>query len=864
MLQCSRSMTDARTAYNPAEIEPKVQRFWAESDAYRTRDDPQEQNDKRLYVLDMFPYPSGEGLHVGHPLGYTGADIYARYQRLRGFAVLHPMGWDAFGLPAENTAIKLKTHPRTLVAKNVARFKEQLQRIGLSYDWSREINTTDPEYYAWTQWIFLKLFHLGLAYEAQVLINWCPSCMTGLANEEVVDGNCERCGTRVTKRGLRQWLLRITKYADRLLRDLDDLDWPEGIKELQRNWIGRSEGTEIQFPISNFQFPIPVFTTRADTLFGATYVVLAPEHPLVASFLEAPNSTSHITNADEVRKYIEQAQAKSDLERTALEKEKTGVPLAGVLAVNPVNGEEIPVWVADYVLASYGTGAIMAVPAHDERDFAFAQKHGLPIRTVVISTDVFASGAPEPGRSSVRGGAKQSPRKDEPPSEAFTDDGVLVNSGEFAGLSSAAAREKITAWLAERKLGQKTVNYKLRDWVFSRQRYWGEPIPIVHCENCGVVPVPEEQLPVLLPDVERYEPTGTGESPLAAIESWVNTTCPQCGKPAKRETNTMPQWAGSCWYFLRFLDPKNAREPWSWEAVERWMPVDMYVGGAEHAVLHLLYARFWVKALYDAGYLPTQEPFQRLRNQGTMLGADGQKMSKSRGNIVTTDEVIEQYGADTLRTYEMFMAPFDTVRPWDPRSVAGAHRFLRRVWQIGLGLASSVRGQASHHARPTTPDSVRRALHKLIKKVGEDIEAFKFNTAIAAMMEFLNLAEKEGIDRDDGKTFLVVLSPFAPHIAEALWQYLETGNWRLEAGNQSVTQQVWPVYDPAFTVDEQATLVVQVNGRPRDQIVLPRDSADADVRAAAERSEKVQKWVAGKTIARVVVVKNRLINFVTR
>lgn len=876
-------MLSGRDPYTPAELEPRVQRFWKEADVYRTLDDTATPREKRCYVLDMFPYPSGEGLHVGHVEGYTASDIYARYLRMRGYDVLHPMGWDAFGLPAENAAIQQKTHPRKLVEKNVARFREQLQRVGFSYDWSREIITTDPDYYRWTQWIFLKLFHLGLAYEAQVLINWCPSCKTGLANEEVVDGGCERCGTQVTKRGLRQWLLRITKYADRLLRDLDQLDWPAGIQELQRNWIGRSEGTEVVFQIPDSRLQIPVFTTRADTLFGATYLVLAPEHPLVGELL---GQESCIKNQGNVRRYIEEARGKSDLERTALEQEKTGVPLVGVMAVNPVNAEAIPVWVADYVLASYGTGAIMAVPAHDERDFAFAKKYGLPIRRVVQPSAVIASGAgggakQSPGRTaggiaSAPAPAEQwlEPRQDDL-AGAFVDDGILVNSGEFTSLSSAEARDRITEWLKERGSGRSAVNYKLRDWVFSRQRYWGEPIPMIHCDACGVVPVPEDQLPVLLPDVDTYEPTGTGESPLAAIESWVRTTCPQCGKPARRETNTMPQWAGSCWYFLRFLEPANEKEFVSWAAVERWMPVDLYIGGAEHAVLHLLYARFWVKALSDAGYVPLEEPFQRLRNQGTILGPDGQKMSKSRGNVVNPDDIIAQYGADTLRLYEMFLGPLESVKPWDPKAVPGAYRFLRRVWRLGSDLGSGVRGRESHDPRPLTPDSVRRALHRLIKKVGEDIEALKFNTAIAAMMEFVNLAEKEGIGREDFKTFLIVLSPFAPHLAEELWQKLEAGGWRLEAGGGripgsriqfpgSITQQVWPTYDPTLVEETEVTVIVQVDGRVRDEVRVPRDADEATVRAAAENRAKARTWLQGKQLARVVFVKNRLLNFVTR
>ncbi|TSC72024.1 MAG: leucyl-tRNA synthetase [Parcubacteria group bacterium Gr01-1014_38] len=813
--------------YRPEEIEPRVQALWEKLGVFRTHDDAREPNEKRLYCLDMFPYPSGEGLHVGHVEGYTATDIYSRYMRMRGFDVLHPMGWDAFGLPAENAAIKQKTHPRTLVEKNVARFTEQLKRLGFSYDWSREIDTTDPAYYRWTQWIFLKLYHLGLAYEAEVPINWCPKDKTGLANEEVIDGKCERCGTPVTKRNLRQWLLRITKYADRLLRDLDQLDWPEGIKELQRNWIGKSEGTEVIFRAKaagsrQRAAEIPLFTTRADTLFGATYVVLAPEHPLVEK-ITVPKQRAA------VQRYVEKTRAKSDLERTALKQEKTGVD-TGAKAVNPVNGEEIPIWVAEYVLASYGTGAIMAVPAHDERDFVFATEFKLPIREVV---------RPEHEQ-------RRTPKK---LTAAFVDDGLLVDSGECTGLPSADARKKITAWLETKELGKKSVQYKVRDWVFSRQRYWGEPIPIVHCEKCGAVPVPEEQLPVLLPDVESYEPTGTGESPLAAIAEWVQTSCPKCGKPAKRETNTMPQWAGSCWYFLRFCDPKNSEAAWSWEALERWMPVDLYVGGAEHAVLHLLYARFWMKALYDGGYLPIEEPFAKLRNQGIVLGPDGQKMSKSRGNVVNPDDIVAQYGADTLRLYEMFLGPLDAGKPWDPKSVPGVHRFLKRVWRIGEAVRSEKQAASG--------DEVRRALHRLVKKVGEDVEALKFNTAIAAMMGFLNLSESEdGVSVEDFKTFLRVLSPFAPHIAEALWQKLGEGD--------PIAVQPWPAYEPALIEEDTVQIVVQVDGKVRDQITMPRGASEADVRAAAERSGKVQRWLKGqkRRIKKVIVVPDRLVNFV--
>lgn len=824
-------MPEAADDYRPEDIEPRVQALWEQQDVFRTRDDAKEPNEKRVYCLDMFPYPSGEGLHVGHVEGYTATDIYSRYLRMHGFDVLHPMGWDAFGLPAENAAIKQKTHPRKLVEKNVQRFTEQLKRLGFSYDWSREINTTDPEYYTWTQWIFLKLFHLGLAYEADVPIHWCPKDKTGLANEEVIDGKCERCGTPVEKRNLRQWMLRITKYADRLLRDLDQLDWPEGIKELQRNWIGRSEGAELEFLLRGVpgqedgKHKVKVFTTRPDTLFGATCIAISAE--LAREWMNIGWKAD-----DTVKTFIEKTLAENAKRSVEDVPARDGI-FAGMTAENPVNNERIPVWVANYVLSGYGTGALMAVPAHDERDFEFARKFDLPIREVIRPEGKEAHGEP---------------------TEAFVGEGILVNSGEFTGLPSAEAREKITAWLEEHGLGKRSVQYKLRDWVFSRQRYWGEPIPIVHCETCGVVPVPEEQLPVLLPDVESYEPTGTGESPLAVITDWVNTTCPKCEKPAKRETNTMPQWAGSCWYFLRFCDPHNTKEPWSWEALERWMPVDLYVGGAEHAVLHLLYARFWMKALYDGGYMPLEEPFQKLRNQGIVLGPDGQKMSKSRGNVVNPDEIVAEYGADTLRLYEMFLGPLEMGKPWNPRAILGVHRFLKRVWLVGR-VAATMKSEGKDRNKKTG-DVVQKALHRLIRKVGDDIEALKFNTAIAALMDFANLMIQEGIAEKELRQFLVVLSPFAPHIAEELWRRFDD--------KSLVFQQSWPEFRSEFLEEDTVQIVVQVNGKVRDQLTMPRDASEEDVRAAAERGEQVQKWLSGKSIANVVVVKNRLINFVTK
>lgn len=864
---------------------------------------------KPLYVLDMFPYPSGDGLHVGHVEGYTATDIYSRYMRMRGHEVLHPMGWDAFGLPAENTAIKKQVHPRALVERNISRFRDQCDAMGYSYDWSHEINTTDPSYYKWTQWIFLKLFKMGLAYEADAPINWCPSCKTGLANEEVEGGVCERCGAAVEEKLMRQWMLRITKYADRLLEDLDGLDWPEGIKELQRNWIGRSEGVEISFPLFENGEEITVFTTRPDTLFGATYLVLAPEHPMVSKL--------RYKNKKEVDAYIQSSAKKTEQERTAEVKEKTGVCLEGISVKHPATGEPLPVWVADYVLASYGTGAVMAVPAHDDRDFAFAYTHDLPVKQVVLPKNavytVIEQSLPKdvieklsefgdvnvlrkdaewgrffsvhvpiedengflqmleknlrldspdggawyadsmgttnmavfPGmhfQAASRAGMQrfvEHGRKAGIPDDqldvhpsAYVEEGILANSSQFDGQESEQAKESIIAFLEKEGKGKRSVRYKLRDWVFSRQRYWGEPIPLVHCDTCGVVPVPEKNLPVLLPEVEKYEPTGTGESPLAAIDDWVNTPCPRCGKPARRETNTMPQWAGSCWYFLRFLNPHNSEVPWEWEAVEKWMPVDLYVGGAEHAVLHLLYARFWVKALFDGGYIPIEEPFMTLRNQGMILGPDGQKMSKSRGNIISPDEIVGKYGADTLRLYEMFLGPLEADKPWDTDAISGPHKFLQRVMRL---------------KEKTTDDGEISAtsslLHRLIKKVGDDIESLKFNTAIAEMMKFVNEAESIGITPDACDTFLTVLSPFAPQTA-------------------GTREEAWPDYDEELIQEDTVTIPVQINGRVRGDVTVPSDADEGLVRKAAERNEAIQKWLSGKTPRRVVFVPGRLINYV--
>ncbi|WNG37892.1 leucine--tRNA ligase [Archangium violaceum] len=797
----------------------------------------------KAYILDMFPYPSGAGLHVGHPEGYTATDILSRFRRMQGWNVLHPMGWDAFGLPAENYAIKTGVHPAKTTAAAIATFKRQIRAIGLSYDWSREISTADPSYYRWTQWIFLRLFERGLAYQADVPINWCPSCRTGIANEEVHNGGCERCGTTVERRAMRQWMLRITRYADRLVDDLDGVDWPDSTLSMQRNWIGRSPGAEIDF--ASPAGPIKVFTTRPDTVFGTTYLVLAPEHPLVEALTTSAQKAA-------VEDYRQQARRKSDLERTDLAKEKTGV-FTGTHATNPATGQPVPVWIADYVLTGYGTGAIMAVPAHDTRDHAFAKKFGLPIIEV------------------VKGGRDVQ-------EEAFTEEGVATGSPPIDGLPTAEAKKKIIPWLEQKGAGKAAVSYRLRDWVFSRQRYWGEPIPIIHCKGAcgGPVAVPEEQLPVMLPDVERYEPTGTGESPLAAIRSWVETKCPKCGGPGERETDTMPNWAGSCWYFLRFIDPKNERAPFDPELVKAWMPVDVYIGGAEHAVLHLLYARFWHKFLYDLGLLSVKEPFLKLRHQGMVLAysyqdergayhpydsvdfstdpptlkgggklvAQIEKMSKSRGNVVNPEEVIQKYGADGLRLYEMFMGDFEEAKPWDVRAIQGVARFLSRAWRIV---------DEWEPAKAPTEDTHLRLRHATIKAVGERIESFKFNTAISALMEYSS-ALGQGATRADLETFVLLLCPFAPHLAEAAWERL---------GNKPfASTQPWPTYDAALTVNETLEVAVQVNGKLRGTFVVPRDSDEALLQQRALELEAVKRHIEGKSVRRVIVVKGRLVNVV--
>ena len=798
------------TSYNHEEIENKWQKKWEEDELYRT----QESTDKeKCYVLDMFPYPSGEGLHVGHPKGYIATDIYSRYKRMSGYNVLHPMGWDAFGLPAENFALKNKVHPREAVEKNIARFKEQLSVIGFSYDWEREINTTDPKYYKWTQWIFLKLFEKGLAYESNEPINWCPKCLTGLANEDLEGSECERCGTVVEKKPIRQWVLRITDYAEKLLEDIEGLDWPESIKESQRNWIGKSEGAEISFKIlaSGFQGEVKVFTTRPDTLFGATYLVFAPEHGLLK------NNELGITNYEEVQKYIKDTEKKSDLDRQKDEKDKTGVELKGIKALNPANNEEIPVYIADYVLSGYGTGAIMAVPAHDERDFEFAKKFDLPIQEVVSCGNVL--------------------------NEAFDGEGLLVNSGGFDGLKNEEAKEKITKEVG----GKMKVTYRLRDWVFSRQRYWGEPIPIIHCDSCGPVAVPEKDLPVVLPEVEHYEPTGTGESPLASIDSWVNTTCPKCGGKGRRETNTMPQWAGSSWYYLRYIEPKNDSEFVNKKKEKHWSPVDMYVGGAEHATRHLVYARFWHKFLFDIGEVNYAEPFKRLMNVGLIQAEDGSKMSKRYGNVINPDDIVKIVGADTLRVYEMFMGPFDHSIMWNANNISGVRRFLEKVFNM------------SEKEFIEKDDHLTRYSHQTIKKVGEDIESFKFNTAISQLMIFLNRMhtmethEKNGVTKEIFESYIKLLSPFAPHLAEELWAKM--GN------KKSIHLEEWPKYDESKLVSDTVSVVVQVNGKTRGSVESPSGSSEEEVLNLIKADKNISRWTDGK-VKKVVYVENRLINLV--
>ncbi len=996
-------------SYDHKKIEFKWQKEWARKKIYQTKEG--KDKNPKYYILDMFPYPSGDGLHVGHPKGYIATDVISRMKRMQGHNVLHPMGFDAFGLPAENFAIKKKIHPEVAVSKNIKRFKEQLGIIGLDYDWSREVITTDPKYYKWTQWIFLQLFKKGLAYESNEPINWCPSCKTGLANEDLEGGRCERCGSVVEKRPLRQWVLKITDYAERLLADLDlkkpdgapVLSWPEPIKEMQRNWIGKSEGAEIEFPIisagSNFssQHPastgssrekttagsvIRVFTTRPDTLFGATYLVIAPDHTKLAWAVESDKS--FLENKEEVRAYIEETRKKTELERTAEDKEKTGVLLKGLRVINPATGEEIPVWASDYVLAGYGTGAIMAVPAHDERDFQFAKKYNLPIKQVIMPDLLDEKNLPRPGKKNTEretvhvilrnpkkkevlvqflkdekwkgldpktfiiGGIEAGETSEEAAAreikeetgyknfkfveaiplliqakffaahkdvnrnirvqglvfdlidekkgeitedEFFNKDthemkwlpydkveetvtivddkliwkyyqtggfsygekGVLMNSGKFSGRNSEEVKKEIIEFVG----GKEKTTYRLRDWVFSRQRYWGEPIPLIHCPVCGVVPVPEKDLPVKLPKVKFYEPTGTGESPLAAIDKWVNVKCPQCKGPAKRETNTMPQWAGSSWYYLRYMDPENAKAIVDPKKEKYWNVVDLYVGGAEHATRHLIYARFWHKFLFDIGVASTIEPFGRLQSVGLIMGQDGRKMSKRFGNVINPDDVVSRYGADTLRIYEMFMGPFDQTIAWSEEAIIGPRRFLERVWKLAppaVIFPLNIPHLPARLAKKPLPAPLTKLLHKTIKKVTEDIEAMRFNTAISTMMIFVNEAEKSGIDPEDYKKFLQILAPFAPHMAEELW--VELGE------KKSIHISPWPAYDPGLTVDSEIKIALQVNGKVRAEMMIGASDNEEGIKERALKDPTVAKYLDGKPPKKVIYVKGRLINIV--
>lgn len=794
------------------EIEKKWQKFWEENKTFRAEDFSPK---PKFYILDMFPYPSSEGLHVGHPEGYTATDIIARYKWMKGYNVLHPMGWDAFGLPAENYAIKKGIHPKIITEKNINNFRRQIKSIGLAYDWDREINTTDPEYYKWTQWIFLKLYEKGLAYIAEVPVNWCPALGTVLANEEVENGLSKRGGHPVYKKPMRQWLLRITAFAERLLQDIDELHWPENIKEMQRNWIGKSIGAEVDFKVVDLDEKIRVFTTRPDTLFGATYIVLTPEHPLV-------NLLTKEEYKKEVSEYVEKSVNKSDIERTDLLKEKTGV-FTGSYAINPSNGKKIPVWVADYVLLTYGTGAIMAVPAHDERDFEFAKKFNLPL-VEVVNPD----GNPSKELKS-----------------AYTADGIAINSGKFNGLKTPDFKKAITQWLEENGLGKYSVQYKMRDWVFSRQRYWGEPIPILHLENGEIQPLSENELPLELPEVESYKPSGTGESPLANIKDWVEVPFGEEGGKARRETNTMPQWAGSCWYYLRYIDPHNKNALVSPEKEKYWMPVDLYIGGAEHAVMHLLYARFWHKVLYDLGIVHTKEPFVKLVNQGLILGEDGQKMSKSRGNIINPDEIIEKYGADSLRVYEMFLGPLEAIKPWSTNGIQGIKRFLDKVWNLFN----------FEMLEDEPPLYLEKLTHKTIKKVTEDIERIRFNTAISQIMIFVNkLHEEKKKYKKCLEVLCLLLSPFAPHICEELWEKM--------GHSPSIIKAQWPEYIEKLTIDDIKTIVVQVNGKLRSEFQVEANSPEEVLKKKALENKKVQKWIEGKNIKKIIVVPDKLVNIV--
>ncbi len=918
-------------SYDFLAIEKKWREYWDKEKTFKVTEDAGFPEDKRLYVLDMFPYPSGSGLHVGHPEGYTATDIYTRFKKMNGFNVLHPMGFDSFGLPAENYAIQTGKHPAEITYQNIDHFRVQIKTLGFCYDWDREVATSDAEYYKWTQWIFLQLFNKGLAYEAEMPINWCPQCGTGLANEEVKDGKCDRCGTPIERKRIRQWVLKITAYAERLLKDLDLLDWNESIKLMQENWIGKSEGAEVNFRVDGSGDLIRVYTTRPDTLFGATYMVLAPEHPLVEK-ITAPDG------AGDVEKYIDKTVGKSELQRTELNKEKTGV-FTGAYAINPVNGNKIPIWIADYVLWGYGTGAIMAVPAHDERDFEFANKFDLPIIRVIHKKDAdylsFIMGADSISEDDLKnsgaeilekknGGlywvkirkeklavfkdlirnllkpgffneivgeeiwflfktrdginkeyilnlenekeinqlAKQFNKGIPSQKTVWTwlaqnsfyfssiihpDSGVMENSGQYDKMDSEKFKEIITKWLEDKKIGQKQVNYKLRDWVFSRQRYWGEPIPVVHCEKDGIVPLDEKDLPLILPDVKSYKPTGTGESPLAAITEWVNTKCPKCGGKAKRETNTMPQWAGSCWYYIRFTDPNNDKAPAERKNIDYWLPVDLYIGGAEHAVLHLLYARFWHKFLYDIGVVNSPEPFMKLRNQGMILGENGDKMSKSRGNVVNPDNVVQEYGADTLRIYEMFLGPLAADKPWNTQSIIGIKRFLDKVWRLF---------EKPLDEKAAVPDELNRLRHKTVKIVTEKIDSLEFNTAVSQMMIFLNALQKEEkLNKDMMRDFIKILHPFAPFVTEEMWEML--------GEKPSVLFSKWPVYDEMLIIEEVSEVAIQENGKLRGTIPMPKDTTQEDMINIVKNNEKMQNIFKDKNIVKYIPIQGKVVNVVT-
>ena len=800
-------------SYNHKEIEKKWQKYWAKTNTFNTHDDPEK---PKFYALDMFPYPSGQGLHVGHPEGYTATDILSRVKRSQGYNVLHPMGWDAFGLPAEQYALDTGNDPAEFTQKNIETFRRQINSLGFSYDWNREVNTTDPEYYKWTQWIFTKLYEKGLAYEAEVAVNWVPELGTVISNEEVIDGKSERGGYDVVRKPMRQWMLKITAYADRLLDDLELVDWPESIKEMQRNWIGRSVGANIEFKVAGTDKSYTVFTTRPDTLFGATYSVLAPELDLVREITTPEQKAA-------VEAYIEETAKKSDLKRTDLAKEKTGV-FTGAYAINPVNGKEIPIWIADYVLASYGTGAIMAVPAHDERDFEFAQTFGLEILPVIEGGDVQKA--------------------------AYTEDGTHINSEFLDGMNKQEAIDKMNEWLEKNGVGKKEVSYRLRDWLFSRQRYWGEPIPIIHWEDGTVTAVPEE-LPLRLPKTKNIKPSGTGESPLANIEEWVNVVDPVTGKKGRRETNTMPQWAGSSWYYLRYIDPHNKKELADYEKLKRWLPVDIYIGGAEHAVLHLLYARFWHKFLYDIGVVPTKEPFQKLYNQGMILGENNEKMSKSRGNVVNPDDVVETYGADTLRMYEMFMGPLDASIAWSENGLEGSRKFLDRVWRLIVDENNKMRDRIT----TLNDGKLDKVYHQTVKKVTEDYENLHFNTAISQLMVFINEAYKvDALPYEYIEGFVQLLAPIAPHMGEELWSIL--GN------DGGISYAPWPTYDEAALVEDEVEVVFQVNGKVRAKSNVPRDLGKDELEKVALANETVQEYIEGKTVRKVIAVPNKLVNIV--